>query len=220
MVEQKLSLMVTSDLDGVQFHAPFPLGTTKQLLKGRLKLPGESEVFDSFIHPKGILAIVLSKLNTFAHEHKPVDRMGKAGLDRFKEVAEQYNLPLTIAALTGRDGYLHTTTRRKLEQHGYGEYFSRYYLSDIKNSAGYKRRVVRELLQEDEARTVVHLEDDLRAALLVASTSKDRVLVYLKKNLSNHPRLLKRAKIILPPNVILVDDFVKAAEDYNQRLAA
>lgn len=220
MAQNERSLMVTSDLDGVQFHAPIPLGTTKQLLRGQLHLPGENEVFKPHLDPVGLWAVALSRLNTIFHEYRPVDKMGKAGLDRFKEVAEENNIDLTLAALTGRDGYMHTMTRRRLDHHGYGQYFDRYYLSDVKNSAGYKRRIVKELLQEDETRTVVHLEDDLRAALLVASTNPDRVLVYLKKNFSNRPFLLRRAKVTLPPNVVLVDDFVQAVEDYKSRIAA
>lgn len=209
---------VTSDLDGVQFHAPVPLATTFQLLKGRLVLPQEREVYPPDNHALGLAAIVKSIINSVYHEIRPVDRVGKDTLEWFRDIGFNYGIQISFAALTGRHGkYLQAMTMRKLRDTGYDEIFDRYYFADVKSSSGYKEKIVRELLKEDTERYVVYLEDDVRAALCVARTDHQKVIVYLKNNLSNHPRLLKRANVELPSNVINVSNFDQAIDDFVSR---
>lgn len=222
MPQAERSIFVTNDLDGVHFYAPPPLGTTVSLLRGRLSLPEEVYTVGEYIHPEGTLAQGAARLSVFFHKYRPLKAAAIKGLQGFKEIGDIHQREVLFAALSGRERDKHELTRTALGKAGYDAYFSRWLLNEGNSSAAWKEFQTRKLTEE--GLTVVHLEDDLRAALCVARVNKQfgedsRVLVYLFKNLSNHPYLLQRAGIELPSNVRVVSSFKEANQDFDQRLS-
>lgn len=215
-------IVITNDLDGVHFYAPPPLGTTFRLLRGRWNLPEEVQAIQEYTPPVGLVNTTLARLSVLFHQYRPLRGDAIRGLQSFRDIGEAHGREVVFAALSGREKDKHDATRQALERAGYSKYFTHWLLNEGTSSVAWKEFQTRQLTEKGF--TVVHLEDDLRAGLCVARVNQqfnegDKVLVYLLKNLSNHPRLMRRAGIELPQNLVPVRNFQEASQDFAQRLA-
>lgn len=208
---------MATDLDGVHFLAPPPMKTARRLLSGNFELPPVPPIeapYQFFPGKRG-----LSKLPVLlSHIPRPIKRGAKEGMDRFREIGQEYNRRIELVALSGRQRELHRFTAWRLERHGYR--FDDMYLSIATSSSAWKEHIVRSI----EGKVVV-LEDDLTMGLRADRVNRDypvddpKVLVYLFNNISNHPLLLRRARVVLPENVIRVSTVNEAAFDFENRVA-
>lgn len=214
-------LVFTNDLDGVHFKAPIPFKTTLRFLRGDCSLPPKNRPVGEYQLANGLLGIVSSRWSIFFHQIRPINKDALAGLELFRQVTEAYQRQLQIAALSGREKDKHVMTEVRLQQTGHMQYFNRLFLNPGNSSASWKETVTRQLIQE--GLNVIHIDDDLRAGLCVArvngqSENEAKVQVYVLRNLSNHPRLLSRAKVQIPDNLVFVTSFQEAANDFADRL--
>jgi hypothetical protein len=164
---------------------------------------------------------LLSQASLFFHWIRPFKKDALEGLRAFQETAKTHQRELTCAVLSGRRAETHRMTHRRLEASVYRGVFSDLYLNPGHSSSAWKEQTARRLVEEGS--NVVHIEDDLRAGLSVARVDDQypdqfRVLVYILESLPNYPRLLQRAEINLPSNVLVVESFKKAAVDFAARL--
>lgn len=215
-------IVFTNDLDGVHFKAPPPLKTTLSLLRGNFSLPEIGKPIGEFTPGEGWRGAIFSKWSILFHQMRPTKGDALKGLEAFRQAAEIHQRQLRVAALSGRERDKHDMTRRKLQHSGHERYFTDLYLNQGRSSIGWKESVVRQLIEE--GLNVVHIDDDLRAGLCIARINEQyagepRVLVYVLRNLSNHPRLLKKAGIRLPNNLLIVRSFKEAADDFVARLS-
>ncbi len=211
----------TWDIDGIQGHAPFPRGTAKDLLLGTFKPPIENSSLKDFKHPTGLIAMALipfAHLNYVAHKVRKVDEIGRQSLEAFKQAAELHDRLIIFAVLSGREPPMHPMTKQQLVEWGTAGYFNVYHLNSMRSSSGFKVNTVRRLLDENPDRVIVHIDDDLKPALGIGLLDPERTVVYVKKNASTHPLLLKRSNVELPNNVKIVDHQMQAAEDFEERL--
>jgi hypothetical protein len=209
-------IVFTNDLDGVHFVAPPPAKTALSLLRGKLSIPEIGQEPSPFQRGNRIV----EGASWVSHRFRPLRKDAMVGLEMFVNAARAYDREMRVAILSGRQGVLHTLTNRRLERAKRMEFFHDVYLNESDSSSGWKEATVHRLLEEGNS--VVHIDDDLRPALRIARLDENidnpRVLVYLLKNLSNHPSLLKRAGVELPVNVVQVRDFRDAGIDFSQRL--
>jgi hypothetical protein len=223
MANTERPIVVTNDLDGVHFYTPPPLDTTLRLLRGKLSLPEEVQAIQEYIPPAGFVNTILARLFILFHQYRPLIPGALRGLQRFREVGDTHGREVVFAVLSGRKKDKHGVTLRILERAGYSQYFTQWLLNEGDSPVVWKEFQTRRLV--DQGYSVVHLEDDLRAGLCVARAGNQfgedhRVLVYLLKNLSNHPRLLRRAGITIPGNLVSVGNFQEACEDFDKRLSS
>jgi hypothetical protein len=213
-------LILTNDLDGVHFVAPFPIMTALSLARGRFSLPDPDHPLGEYQPARSFVRKTRDRLWRFTIRIRPMRRESLQALEAFRSIARDRQRKLRMVALTGRVKDQHAVTRERLEAGGYLDYFDDLYLNEGRSTTIWKERTVRELLATGA--NVVHLEDDLRAALAVArsqpANGDQQVLVYLVRNPSNRNRLLKRAGIDLPDNVYPVRSLLDAATDFRLRL--
>lgn len=221
MASSERKIIFTNDLDGVHFRVPPPIKTAQQLLRRNLTLPEVNSSIGEYKPPEGWKGFLFSRWSLFCHSLSPINKDALKGLEMFRQAAEKHERQLKFAALSGREIYKHPLTHRKLEKSGYMEYFSDLYLNMGRSASGWKESVVRRLTQE--GLNVVHIDDDLRAGLCVARVNEEypdeeRVVVYIVRNISNHPRLLRRSRMEIPNNLLFVRSFKEAAVDFSARL--
>lgn len=214
-------LILSSDLDGVQFVAPPPLRTTRRLWQGDLALPlPEDDLIGEYRKPTSLAERFSSQWSIFFHQIRPIRQDGLEGLKFFRLAAEAQERNLSLVALSGREKDKHDMTEAKLNEAGYWEHFVCLFLNQGNKSARWKRLVVKTLVEE--GLNVIHIEDDIRAGFHIASLAElypeAKIQVYVLRNLSNHPWLLKRAGVSLPNNLQLVNSFKEAAYDFAQKL--
>lgn len=215
------AITFTNDLDGVHFKALPSMRAMRRLWQGETALPEMGRPIEEFSIKEGLKGAIYSNWSILLHQLRPSNAEALAGLALFKEAAEQYERKLGFAALSGREKDKHPMTRKRLEATGRMEFFSDLYLNEGVSSTSWKESIVRNLTQQDF--NVVHIDDDIRAGLCIARVDEEypdenRVLVYILKNVSNHPRLLARSGISIPTNVKFVQKFHDAAEDFSARL--
>src|SRR5258708_1061983 len=215
MGRSERGIVFTNDLDGVHFRAPLPIKTAIRIAR-RFPLPESGAKIGEY-SPHGIKEVTLSRISIFMHSRRPVNRGGLEGLGLFKDAAERNQRDLKFAALSGRESDKHKMTVDRLRKSGHMDYFTDLFLNQGARGIPWKEFVIRGLLEEGQK--VVHIDDDPRAGICVARIDAENVLVYLLRNLSNHPRLLKRFMGELPPNLVLVQNFRKASEDFDKRLS-
>lgn len=219
----KRDIVFTNDMDGVHFRSPPPLHTIFKLLRvqgGALPAivpPYEAEMDLTVPHSER-----LKKLALAYHQRQKVKADARRGMDIIKAAAATQGRTLRFAILTGRMIYNDLVTEMQLRQAGYWDYFGEVYLNQGMRPISWKEAVARKIV--GAGANVVHIDDDVRAGLCVARISQDypgegRVLVYVLRNLSSHPRLIKRAGLSLPDNLVMVDGFEAAAADFEKRLA-
>ena len=211
-------ITIATDLDGVQFLAPPPWKTAKRLLKGNYTLPlvvsSDEEQYQYFAG-KQELAKVLVLLS---HVPRPFKHGAVEAMERFRAIGQEYDRRIQEVALSGRQGELHRFTAWRLERKGY--HFDDMHFSLATSSSAWKEYIVRTTDGK-----VVLLEDDLTAGLRAERVNLDypeddpKVLVYLFRNISNHPRLLRRGGVVLPETVIPVSTINQAADDFGRRVA-
>lgn len=168
------------------------------------------------ILPDGWRGVLYSRWSVFFHQVRPINRDALEGLAIFKQAAEKHQRQIAMAALSGREIDKHQMTQQRLLQSGHMEYFTDLHLNQGRSSSAWKESVVRTLTG---GLNVVHIDDDLRAGLCIARVNEEypdeeRVLVYMMRNMSNHPRLLKRAGVETPNNLVFVQSFREAATDF------
>lgn len=221
MSSTEREIVFTNDLDGVHFKVLPPIKTTQQLLRRNLTLPEVNSSIEEYRLPEGWKGFLFSRLSLFYHSLSPVNKDAFKGLEMFRQAAEEHERQLKFAAVSGREIYKHPMTHQRLEKTGHMKYFSDLYLNQGRSASGWKETVVRRLTQN--GLNVVHIDDDLRAGLCVARVNnhypdEERVLVYIMRNISNHPRLLRRSRIEIPNNLLFVRSFREAAVDFTARL--
>lgn len=213
-------IVLSSDLDGVQFVAPPPLRTSRRLWQGSLSLP-EDDSIGEYQEPNSLLEKLSSRWSIFFHKIRPIRRDGLEGLALFKQAFEAQRRNLSLVALSGREKDKHGMTEKRLSKAGYWEHFACLFLNQESKSARWKRLVVKTMVEE--GLNVVHVDDDIRAGLHIASLAElypeAKIQVYILRNLSNQPWLLRRADVQLPDNLQLVNSFREAAQDFAQKLA-
>lgn len=215
MVEKR-PLVFTNDLDGVHFVALPPLKTGMDLLRGRFKIPSLGQE----VHPYTNGNKTIEALSWLSHRFRPYRREAATGIEMFRLAAELYGREMRVAVLSGRQGILHQLTIGRLKKAGKLQLFEDVYLNKAESSSGWKEATVQKLLEAGNS--VVHIDDDLRPALRIArldsQEDESRVLVYLLRNFSSRDWLLRRAGLVLPPNVVRVDSFRDAGIDFTRRL--
>lgn len=222
MPSTERNIIFTNDLDGIHFRTFPPFKTTLRLLRRNLELPDVNPPVGEYNLPEGWRGVFFSKWSIFIHKISPVNRDALESLEIFKQAAGQNDRQLKFAALSGRETYKHAMTKQRLAQSGHMEYFTDLYLNQGRSSSAWKESAVRTLTKQ--GLNVVHIDDDLRAGLMVARVNneypgEDRVLVYVMRNISNHSRLLRRAQVEIPNNLLFVHSFKEAATDFAQRIA-
>jgi hypothetical protein len=221
MNSSERKIVFTNDLDGVHFKVPPPFNTAQQLLRRRLTLPETDATFEKHNLPDRSGSFLFNKWTIFCHKISPVNKEALAGLEIFRQTAEENNRQLKIAALSGREKYKHPMTKKRLSKSGHMEFFSDLHLNQGGHSYAWKESVVKGLIEE--GLSVVHIDDDLRSGLSVARVNEDypdeeRVFVYMLRNISNGPKLLKWSKVEIPSNMMFVRSFKEAASDFSERL--
>lgn len=221
MAPTEREIVFTNDLDGVHFKTLPPLKNTLRLLRKNMKLPEVDSPIGQYNLPEGWRGVLFSRWSIFLYSLSPVNKDALQGLEMFRQVAKKNERQLKFAALSGREIYKHPMTHQRLEKSGHMKYFSDLYLNQGRSASGWKESVVRRLTQE--GLNVVHIDDDLKAGLMVARVNDDypheqRVLVYMIHNVSNHPRLLTHAQVKVPNNLLFVHSFKEAAMDFVSRL--
>lgn len=219
MSPSERGIVFTNDLDGVHFKTRVSLRTISRLIR-RVPLPQPGAKIGEH-NPQGIKERALSRLSIFMHLRQGVNREALESLEDFRVAAHLEGRDLKFAVLSGRESHKHEVTERRLRDSGHMIYFSDLFLNQGARSIPWKEWVVRRLL--GEGKTIVHIDDDIRAGLCIARLGEDypdetRVLVYVLRNLSNHPVLLRRAQIEIPPNLVMVASFGEAAADFSRRL--
>jgi len=223
MASPERNIVFTNDLDGVHFKTPPPLKTPQQLIRRYLDLPDINSPIEEYKLPDGWKGIIISRWSLFCHGLSPVNKDSLKVLEIFRQVAEEHERQLKFAALSGREKYKHEMTRKRLSKSGHMEFFKDLYLNEGNSASSWKETIVRRLT--NEGLNVVHIEDDLRPGLCVARVNdeypdEDRILVYMMRNISNHPRLLKKSGIEIPNNLMFVKSFKEAAIDFSERIAS
>ncbi len=208
-------IVFTNDLDGVHFKAPPPFRTAIRIAR-HAPLPKPNGEIGEYL-PHGIKEIALSRLSVYMHSRRSVNKVALEGLGLFKEIAERNQRDLKFAALSGREPDKHAMTEDRLRKSGHMDYFTDLFLNQGSRGIPWKESVIKGLLEKGQK--VVHIDDDPRAGICIARIDGDNVLVYLTRNLSTHPTLLKRFMGELPPNLVLVRNFREAAIDFSQRLS-
>lgn len=221
MSSTERDIVFTNDLDGVHFRTLPPFKTTLRLLRRDMDLPEVDPPIGEYSLPEGWKGILFSKWSIFFQQISPINTDALEGLKILRQVADGNKRQLKFAALSGRENYKHKTTQQRLLKSGHMEYFSDLYLNQGRSSSAWKESVVRNLTRQ--GLSVVHIDDDLRAGLMVARVNNEypdeqRVLVYMMRNISNHPRLLTRAQVKVPNNLLFVHSFKEAAVDFASRL--
>lgn len=220
-VDRKIAF--TIDLDGVLFNAPPPLATLIQLCRRSLILPQGSQEYTQSQLPARGRSSWQSLWLALTHSI----RLAKTGdLETLREVKNLsliHQRNIEFIALSGREEATHQLTKNSLYDKGYMDYFSQLLLLNTNvSSIVWKEYHIRSLVSQGYS--VIHLEDDLRAALSTArvnnqSDGQYNVLVYLFRNISNHPCLLRWAGISIPENIIPVRNFQELILDFQKKLA-
>ncbi|PJC54812.1 MAG: hypothetical protein CO028_00465, partial [Candidatus Levybacteria bacterium CG_4_9_14_0_2_um_filter_35_21] len=143
-----------------------------------------------------------------------------AGLSEFSRIADAHGLEMVKAATSGRTSEVHETTVDFLNSSGYADHFSEVNLNPDKKTHSWKEDVARRKLNEGYD-MVVHLDDDIRAAMSVARVDEYRVIVFLIKNWSNAKPLLwigEKRGLQLPPNIYFADDVLDASRIFEQAI--
>ncbi|MBI2020643.1 hypothetical protein HYS94_04465 [Candidatus Daviesbacteria bacterium] len=214
---QERIIYFTNDIDGVHRVGYSPI-TAWRLLKGDLKLPPIGEYIPSYRHKRNILSQLGREFSLLFHRLRPGIREAKAGLEEFISIAKWNERPLRTALLSGREPYKHELTRRQFT--GYSGLLDEMFLNEGGSSVGWKEYKTRELV--GQGYSVVHIDDDLRAGLCMARVNAEldepRVFVYVLRNFSNLTWLVRRTKLQMPSNLLIVPSFFAAAQDFEQRL--
>src|SRR3989344_1385973 len=212
-LQEKQPIVITNDLDGVHIKAPTPLTTLRKLLTRQYKIPYEIFEVTPYASPTSIIGKGLERITAITHRNRRINPEGISGLRTLSEIAQAHKREIHLMALSGRIKPVHQVTHQDLGPQ-YEEIFVRWLLNESTSSAMWKEYKARQLISEGF--TVVHLEDDLNPALRMARIKN--VHVYLFRNFSNNPWLLKWAGIELPENVIPVRSFEEVNTDFNRKL--
>lgn len=151
--------------NGVHIHTFPPFITMYQLLVKNFSLHDENKPLVN--QPiTNFVGILKSKVNILLHQYRPIKNSGLPDLESFKKIDEEYQREIEFMVLTGRAKDKHELTKKALEKAGYTDYFSRFLFNEFTSATLWKGQKAQELI--GEGFNVVHLEDDLRAALCVA----------------------------------------------------
>ncbi len=209
----------TNDVDGVHIRGPWPFHTLIELLTKHFELPNENSELEPYFYGSGLLYELTTNFKIVFHAVRPRRKGAREGLAKLKAIADEEGINVESIVLSGRERPLHSLTRKQLQRSGYhsaeNPLFDHYVLNETTSSSGWKAERIRSFVKS--GRFVIHLEDDLRAALSVARIGP-QVLVYLLANPSNHPTLIKHAGVELPTNVKLVKSFDEIVSDFQNLL--
>lgn len=204
--------IVTHDLDGVQVAAPPPLQTILKLFIGNLDLDKSSSKKKEIEQRNGLIAAFATSWHTLRWS----SAYSRQALELYYQVAQEFNVSLEMAALSGRERFMLQPTRFQLGDKM--DYLSDLYLNPGLNSAAWKEAKVTDFV--DQGYFVIHEEDDLSAALRVARVDSSQVRVHLHKPWLYPKWLLNRAGVVVPNNVVPIRDFRESPADFRQLLLA
>lgn len=218
--QEIIEIVVSHDWDGI-LSAGDPYKTNQKLKKGKYVVPLETEEIEPKESNEAFYRLALQFFNLYFHRIRPIFQEARDGLAILKDL--QANTPedikISLAVLSGRELYLHDMSRTKLRR-TLPNIFDDIYLNERYNSAAWKELKVREAVAQHKI--VIHIEDDLEAALRVARVSPDYVRVYLLKNKFYTPDFFAKNHIQLPKNIFLVDSYsqaVRKTREYVVKLA-
>lgn len=218
---QQRPLIIFNDRDGTTHWGPPPFATLRRLFFKKLEIPPVGTKLEP-AKPKNAL---LNALNVAWHYHRRIKPDAEKGLDLLKKVAEIEfeERKITLAVLSGRDPGLHNITTRSIESSGHLRFFDpgHIFLNTSHSSAGFKEDIGMKAVLRGS--NIVLFEDDIVAAIRFSRVQKfcepdQKVLVYLLRNISNHPWLLTRAGVLVPNNVTLVDNYLEGALDLSSKV--
>jgi hypothetical protein len=218
-MSERRRVVLLTDVDKVQVAGPPSMGTIRKLYRGSLVPVNYQEAVLREHSSTGMVAFALLKLIWAYHAVRWPNRDGQQSLPMFREAAKDNGIDMKVVASSGRETPLHGLTQwqlRKLKEKGI--------IDELRHNPGYnspshKARLGDEYLEEEpEVPTrVILLDDDTLASLTFAQVDPRRSYSYLQRNLSNHPGLMAKAGVTLPPNVQIVDSFKQAAHDFRRR---
>lgn len=222
--------LVTHDLDGVIVKAPIPGKTVLKLLTHTYSVPELGKRLKPY-EPKPLLVDAIVARLVTPHDRRPLMVGAARGLRVFREVAERQSIQMIQGVLSGRDLPLHAITREWLYKNGLlGELLDE---DSICLNTWRSSSLSKEISTYQAAgkfHSVTHCDDDLLAAQRVGQingriisteygqSNQANVLVYLIRNWSNNPWLLRWAGVELEDNVVPVRNLTEAAGDYEKRL--
>ncbi len=213
--------ILISDVDGALFHGISSTTTLGELIMGGLRLPKSGGTYSKRERSPSVVGVAKELLASAYLEVQKVDEKAVEGIRKFREYGIEKNQEFVFAAVTGRTGKrIAAMTRRVFHDYKLDTIFKKIFFTNLVSTPAFKERTARDLLDANPKRKIIYLEDDLRAALAIARTSSDRVTVFLKRNISNSDALRWWAKIKIPDNVIMVDDFSQAADIYKAKTHA
>jgi hypothetical protein len=222
MSNKERDILVTHDLDGVYYVAPPPRDTFWSLfLKGNVPIPPRGVALDEQNGNYTFWSDLRDVGDAVLHAFKRTYPNAIKAAPTFRQFAQDSQRNISMAILSGRKSHLHEVTIYSLEKQGILGYFDFVHLNTGQSSSGFKEQKVREYALKGF--NVVHIDDDLKAGLRIARVSEElpedqKVLVYLIKNLSNHPLLLRRAGLKLPENIVPINNLKAILGDLEQRL--
>lgn len=211
------------DLDGVIFKVeiPFlrrevpPLPTAFKLLAGNNLTPKEDLTPMEWQTPKSLSSQIGSRVSVYLHQKRPLNPEAVKALMAFKQVAQLHGRILENAVLTGRTKDKHKLTVERLREEGCLGLFESLYLNIWESGTQWKMAKTRWAVQL--GKTVIGVDDDIRAGLAAVSVGpEERVREYVIRNASNSEFLLRRGKVKLPGNLVLVRSFEEAVADFDQ----
>lgn len=197
--------IINSDLDGVLIHAPIPFVTFMRLLSRTFDIPELEEQPDAVGQPDKLT--LKDRWSIFYHGIRPMKNEAVLQLCTIAKQMSLYSQPFSLRILSGRTPELHSLTRQQVTSSPVGRYLDQqagFLLNHFDSSSTWKEWSVKQMLTEDPTCNVIHIEDDVKAALRVARLDTDRVMVFLLDNRSNRETLLKKNQLEMPPNVIRV----------------
>ncbi|MDP3955298.1 MAG: hypothetical protein Q8Q15_02960 [bacterium] len=216
----KRPIEVLWDLDGVIFRAEFlgkefpPLPTIFKLLKGDNLAPKDG-MPNEWRPPKGLIGALGSRLSVCLHDGRHINPEAVKALIAFKEAAARHQRTLKNSVLSGRTKDKHALTERRLREEGCLDLFDRLDLNLWKSGTQWK--MARTWWAVQLGKTVIGIDDDIQAGIAAASAGpKNRVREYVICNASNAEILLRRAKVVIPQNLVLVKSLEEAVEHFDR----
>ena len=211
---EKLRVYHSNDLDGVHVIVPGSANAAVWVIGNKHILPPEGSLMDTKRN------FIVNKLTMAFHKGRKINPESLTGLDEFSRIAETYGIEMTKGATSGRTSDAHVLTMDFIENNGLSDHFTEVNLNPDKKNHSWKEAVVRKKIEEGY-NMVIHLDDDIRAAMSVARVDSKRVIVYLIKNWSNSKPLLwigTKRGLELPRNLYFADTVLDAALKFEQLL--
>ncbi len=232
--ESKENLIVDSDCDGVLVHSYAPFRTLWSLARMRFSYTRFNPNSISEYQRKQSANSLLDKVKEQEEIRRHKNRKVKHGV--YESLTELRSISQSINVVSGRGEVLRPLTINQLQRGGIavreksGEVYedrsknnidehliNNIYLNPGLPASVHKGWIVYQQINHSKGvntrvePNIVFFEDDLRAALVVASVNP-QITVYLINNISNLPLLLVLNRIKLPKNVHRANNLPQAVD--------